>query len=322
MRSRVSVDGVEFVGVGLEHPFRSWYRFLSQERPDWWYWRCSDHWLGPAFQMAKVLGVRTIFAAALDDVCPRHALSRHPRLWPLYAWGLSKADRIFVQHSSQLSEIALRWRPKTHIVSSIASTSQVAVRPHATRAKYVAWVGTLKRPKRPDLLIEIARSAPTIMFVVCGGPTSFMSPPGYSDQVISGLQGLKNVQYLGRVEPPKANQVIADASVLLSTSDEEGFPNTFLQAWSAGTPVVSMKVDPDGVIQRLKLGAVAPTAEKAVTEIEYLLASIQGRDEIAHRAKKHVMTAHGEAFAIRAFEHALRNTRQHLADSAYSGTQV
>ena len=51
--------------------------------------------------------------------------------------------------------------------------------------------------------------------------------------------------------PNEAMQVIADAALLLCTSDEEGFPNMFTQAWASGTPIVTLKVDPDNIIEKM-----------------------------------------------------------------------
>ena len=117
---------------------------------------------------------------------------------------------------------------------------------------------------------------------------------------------IPNVHFLGQVEPKKANEIIADAAILLSTSDEEGFPNTFLQAWSNGTPVVSLKVDPDGIIQRKGHGAVSGNVEGAVADINALLQSPKRRNEIAVRAKQYVDEVHSASVVTKLFECAIQ----------------
>ena len=83
LKERVVIDGVNFVGIGQGQYLLSYYRFLVSEQPDWCYWRAAEHWLGLVVQVAKFVGVRTIFAAAFDtDIEPRHALTHHPQLWP------------------------------------------------------------------------------------------------------------------------------------------------------------------------------------------------------------------------------------------------
>ena len=231
---RAEIDGMEFVGIGGDGALAAWRRFLFEERPDWCYWRGAYHLLGAGVEIAKLAGVHTVFAAAFDsDVEPRRALTMRRRWWPLYAWGLTRADKILVQHQGQLTGLAKRWRSKADIVYSIAGPVS-AMKPHAERKPYVAWVGQLRRPKRPDLLIEIARNSPGTRFLVCGGATDHRSAPGYGERIQQMLRAVPNVDYRGFVEPGKAEQVIADASVLLSTSDAEGFPNTFLQALGGG----------------------------------------------------------------------------------------
>jgi glycosyltransferase involved in cell wall biosynthesis len=302
---RRTIDGVEFLGIGRGHIHRVWYRFLSSEQPDWWYWRCADQLWGSAVEIAKLAGVRTIFAAGVDsDVQPRRALFRRPHWWPLYAWGLSRTDRILVQHTGQLAELAPRWRRKAYIVPSIAG-EMTAVKPHSARTKYVAWVAMLRQPKRPDVLLEIARKAPAIRFVVCGGPTPFASSPGYSEWIVEALQAQPNIEFLGKVAPQKTLQIIADAAMLLSTSDAEGFPNTFLEAWSSGTPVISLKIDPDRLIKRQELGTVPGTVDRATADIMALMGSPQRRDEIAVRARRYVAETHSEAAVAAVFERAI-----------------
>ena len=70
--------------------------------------------------------------------------------------------------------------------------------------------------------------------------------------------------------PEQTLKVIGDASLLLSTSDGEGFPSVFLEAWAAGTPVVSIQIDPDHKIRDGELGVVAGTVDGAVDAVRSL----------------------------------------------------
>jgi len=307
--ARRTYEGVEFVGIGSGSTLANWHRFFRSERPDWSYWRGAYHMWGPAIELAKGAGVRTVFAAAFDrDVQPARALSLRPRWWPLYAWALARADRILLQHSRQLAALNRVWRSKASIVYSIAG-APTGGKSHRCRAPYVAWVGMLRQHKRPDLLLEIARQARDVRFVVCGAPSSHRSPAGFGERIVEGFRSLPNIEYLGQVLPDRAHELIADASMLLSTSDEEGFPNTFLQAWASGTPVVSLSVDPDSVIERGTLGAVVGTVDNAVITLRRLLASPESRDDIAARAMRHVADVHSEASVTAAFVRALRSGR-------------
>ncbi len=304
---RDTVDGVEFAGIGRghNHILSSWYWFLRSERPDWWYWRGVDHKLGLAVEVAKFLRVNTIYSTAFDsDVHPRRALTRRTHWWRLYAWGLSRADRIFLQHGGQFSELPIQWRSKASIVPSIAG---IAAGPEGccNHDDYVAWVGMLRQPKRPDLLVEIARKLPRVRFVVCGAPHDHRSPAGYGERILADLRRLPNVDFLGQTAAEKAQRVIGQAAMLLLTSDGEGFPNTLLQAWSSGTPVISLTIDPDHCIDRLRLGSVAGSVEGAVADIQALMKSPAQRMEIAARAHNYVESAHSENAAVAAFESAI-----------------
>src|ERR1044071_3685230 len=126
---RCNINGVNFIGIGhgYGHVFSAWYRFFVSERPDWCYWRGADYALGPAVEIAKLAKAKTIFSLAFDtDVRPRDALSRRTYCWPLYAWGLLRCERIFVQHGNQLANLPARYLFKAKIVPSIANTIPTA----------------------------------------------------------------------------------------------------------------------------------------------------------------------------------------------------
>jgi glycosyltransferase involved in cell wall biosynthesis len=304
------IDGVEYVGIGhgQVRPGQilvDWYRFLASERPDWLFWAGASHLWGPLVEIAKFLGVRTIFHACLDsDVQPTRAAFQRSRWWPLYAWGLWRADKIFVQHAGQLLMLHPRLRSKAYTLPKVGVLPS-AMKPHSERKAYVAWVAMLRRHKRPDVLIDIAKKMPNIQFVVCGGPTDCRTPAGYSMQMVETMTSLQNVDYRGRVSPDQAMEAIANAALLLCTSDEEGFPNTFMQAWGSGTPVVTLTVDPEHIIEKKGLGKVSKNVDFAIADINALIASPERREEIALRARRYISENHAQHAVVEIFTAAL-----------------
>ena len=78
------------------------------------------------------------------------------------------------------------------------------------------------------------------------------------------------------------------AKLFVSTSSTEGFPNSFLQAWARGVPVVSF-FDPDGLIAANRLGYVAPNLTEMKKSIDSILNSRKNRIELGKKAKDFTM---------------------------------
>jgi len=300
------VDGVRFLGVGRRaHFLWNWYRFLKNERPDWCFWQCADILWGPAAEIARWLGVRTAFSVMHDlDVQPRQALMRHNHWWPLFKWGLLRSHLIFIQHHGQREHLPKRWHRRTYLLPGIVRTPYF-ITPHPERNGTVVWAAVIRPIKRLDLLIEIARRLPSIHFVVCGAPNPGLWETAKLNEILTKLRSLPNVDYRGHVTPEQTLKVIGDASLLISTSGGEGFPSVFLEAWAAGTPIVSLQIDPDNKIRNEQLGVVADTVEEAADAVCFLMKSPERRQDIGIRAHRHVEEMHSPDAAVRAFESAI-----------------
>ena len=300
------VDGVRFVGLTRrQHFLLDWYSFLKSERPDWCFWQCADHLWGPAAEIARCLDVRTAFSSMHDlDVQVRKAQIGRRSLWPLYLWGLERSNLIFIQHYGQREYLPLHLQKRTYLLPGIVLLPERVI-PHQERNGTVVWAAVIRPPKRPDLLIEIARRLPTVHFVVCGAPRKSHWDPQKIDQIMQDLRSLPNVDCRGHVAPEQTVQAIGNAGLLLSTSDGEGFPSVFLEAWAAGTPVVSMQIDPDHKIRDHELGKVADTIEGAVEAVRLLVASPERCHEMGIRSRRHVEEIHSPASAVQAFDAAV-----------------
>src|SRR5690606_12542002 len=78
----------------------------------------------------------------------------------------------------------------------------------------------------------------------------------------------------------------ARSHLLVSTSEQEGFPNIFIQAWMREVPVVSL-VDPDGVLTRQRIGIRASTDDELIAAVRSLLTDSATRRQYAERARRY-----------------------------------
>ena len=99
---------------------------------------------------------------------------------------------------------------------------------------------------------------------------------------------LDNVDFIGGVPYSEVNAYFERARVFLNTSDSEGFPNSFLQAWVRRVPVISY-FDPDQVIAAKGLGMSVDTQNDFVAAISGLLDNDDARQESGRRSRKFVV---------------------------------
>lgn len=263
------------------------------------YFRGANHSLGPAAAYLKLKGVPSIYGIAFDDDCiSRRALTHRSYLWPGYALGLSQVWRIFVQHPGQLRMLPRRLREKAYHVPSIAGEVAAERQP---MGGYVAWIGMLRAPKRPDRLINLARLCPDLHFVVAGGITTHRTPRQYGEEILGQLLRLPNVDYRGLVSPDEAEALMARASILLSTSEREGFPNVFLQAWRHHVPVASWEIDPGGILVEHDIGMVVPNLEKMAHTLREFVSQVEKNRAMGARGAAYVEQHHSARVAAESF---------------------
>lgn len=109
---------------------------------------------------------------------------------------------------------------------------------------------------------------------------------------------LDNVDFVGGVPYSEVNAYFARARVFLNTSDSEGFPNSFLQAWVRRVPVISY-FDPDQLIAGKGLGVSVDTQDDFVAAISDLLGDDDARQEAGRRSRQFVVERYSpDAIAV------------------------
>jgi len=190
-------------------------------------------------------------ASIRDPVCNhrRYSTLRTHERW-LARYGIRHASAIIAQTYEQ-QRLLREYQARDAVVIRNLWPHDAMIRRSPAQPPEVFWAATMRELKRPHLFLDVAEALPSIRFVMAGGPAE--GNPGLYDEVKARAENIPNVDFLDFVPFREIDKYYARASAYLCTSTIEGFPNTFLQAWSHGRPVVST-FDPDELICEHNLG--------------------------------------------------------------------
>ena len=312
-------DGVEIGGVrvfkvcrrddglpGLRflHPrWTSLRRALARAAADVYYHNCGEYVTGQVALWARSRGRRFVYSVASDPECdPRLPQMHTLRERLLFRYGLTHADLVIVQTETQQRMLreGLTIDSLVLPMPSLASPEAFVAPPPPRRGSAsVLWVGRLSPEKRPDRFLDLAAACPDLHFDLVG--------PGnggdYAQAIIGRAQTLPNVTVHGAIARERVGEFYRRAACLCSTSEFEGFPNTFLEAWAQGVPIVST-VDPDGLIARRGLGRAVKHAEDLRGALRDLLADPEAWTATSLRARGYYQENHSVEAAMPRFERA------------------
>jgi glycosyltransferase involved in cell wall biosynthesis len=235
----------------------------------------------------RLLGRPFVFCLASDADFGAH-LNAGP--WGLegkaYRCGLNHANPIIAQTETQRQGLhAAAGRNATVIPMAVLPP---AGQPMPDTKPHVLWVGRITPTKRLDWLIEAARRCPEVAFDIVGTPNQQSE---HATILMEEARLLPNVRVHGRAPAATLANLYAGATLLACTSELEGFPTTFLEAWSLGVPVVTT-FDPDGVVATHGLGEVAGDLDDFVTKLNGLLGDASRRGICATAARSYYQSNH------------------------------
>lgn len=232
------------------------YKKIKEVKPDYLYQGIPD-WtsclLGIICYLLNIKYVLRISNDFLVDDRIQSSYSRTHRFFQKLGFRLSRY--ILCQNDYQLSKIKAEFPgKKAYKITNPILLARTEVLESMPEKQYIAWLGLFQYQKNLRLLYEIALALPREQFVIAG--------KAIRDEediriYVPKLQQLPNVTFIGFLHRHEVMPFLAKARFLLNTSHYEGFSNTFLEAMSVGTPILtSEKVNPDGIISQYHLGIV------------------------------------------------------------------
>lgn len=286
------------------HPrLTSLWRALGRADADVYYQRTSGALTGFVAAFARRHARASLFAGAHDaDFEPRLPLIRYARDRAVYRWGVRHVDRVIVQTERQ-RELCRRTfgRDAVRIDSCYAHRGQ-----RAAHDGVVLWVASAKRHKRPHLFLELAAGLPHYRFRLVGGPAEGADERAYFEALQRQAAGLANVEMSGFVPVGEVEAQFDGAALFVNTSIGEGFPNTFMQAWSRAMPTVSF-FDPQVECEGAPVGVVAPDLDSMRAHIQALMSDRARWQASGARALHAFEQRYGVARAVDAYERVIES---------------
>jgi len=301
------------------HPLRGRFgaafeRALAEVRPQIVYWRFNKRHLLRSVLGARRSGAKFVFAVShVNDLRPFAAKPfRAAELGPLRrsARALGRAriaasgavnhlalrlvDGIVYQHAGQIPARATGRHVVIHNcarpvrapdgaggVASAADGAGPGVDTGMPQ-RYVLWAANLKQSKNPEEFVRLAADLEHtgVEFRMAGE----IQDRAYRRLVESdGLP--RNFRYLGHQPRDALDALMSRCLLLAHTCDPEGFPNVFIQAWSHGKPVASLRFDPGALLAKHGIGLCAGGDYASFrADVERLISDEALRETIGRRA--------------------------------------
>jgi glycosyltransferase involved in cell wall biosynthesis len=226
---------------------------------------------------ARLLRTRFVFASAGLHDFDFGTWERKRWIVRLYERGVRGADQVVVQSAEQAALCRRRFGREPVVIASIAEAAAA----QAGAPGAFLWVGRLDEHKRPQAYLDLARALPEAQFrmVAVAGEVDAADIP--------------NLELLGARPRAELGLLLDDAVAIVSTSRSEGIPNVFLEAWARGVPALALAHDPDGAIERERLGGFAGGSPERLAELARELWETRAdRAELAARCREHVTRVH------------------------------
>jgi glycosyltransferase involved in cell wall biosynthesis len=271
---------------------------LARADADVYYQNCGEYVTGQVALWCRRHRRAFVYSAASDADCNAELpLMPERRVRALYRTGVRLADAIVVQTPAQQRMMRDGFaRDATVIPMPCATPRSTGV--VARDPALVLWVGRICRVKRPDRLLEIARACPELQFLIVGPHDEDAS---YKEEIEAAAAGVPNVRLHGPANRAELDDLYQRALCLCCTSDHEGFPNTFLEAWSHGLPVVS-SWDPASIIADNGLGLIGRTADELAASLAALRNEAGRWDTLSAAARAYFDENHAIERAMPRFE--------------------
>lgn len=230
-------------------------------------------------RLTSLLNIKIVFFGASDVnfIKGKEGISGREYNKKLFRMGLEKISKIVVQNKEQAISLYENYNKESITIPNIWQTSTV----NCQNDGKIIWIGNFRALKRPEWFLRLADIFSQEQFIMAGYPDT--SNLDLFEKCENLAVSLKNLTFMGGISFTESEKLFDGAKILICTSEYEGFPNTFLQAWSRSIPVIST-VNPNNLITEKGLGIMV----KNEVELELGLKELINKEDCADKIKQNI----------------------------------
>jgi len=296
--------------------------FMAMKKSNSYYYiiKTPGHLLAPMSLFCRLFNKKLVFWGQTTSKTDPSLKQISSHASYLQNWGIKQADLIIAQTKDQQNSFKKNYNLNSTIVPNICTTLPYAYQDassiNALKTIDVLWAGNSTTNKRYEVVIELAKNMPEARFSIAMN----LSEKKIFEKCKTDCSKIPNIQFLGTVPPHHMESLFSETKIFLNTSIREGFPNTYLQSWMNGVPVISLNIDPDNTISTNNIGEIVnkqfgitqkSNFKYLALQLKPLASELLGKEElrakIAQKAKAYIVEHHTPDTVVPILINALEN---------------
>lgn len=263
---RLMIDGVMTRNAGKFHTGRILEMILaiprvvvvlSEERPEWVVVMGWTAWLFILWALRPLLGFKLDFICALDSEISGEYRRENPILGSLFEFAVRRCD---ARHSITRDQADVFRR--RGMDCTFYRYLRVPRPQPRNKGKVIdlLWVSRCHPIKRPHLFLNLVEELPQARCrMICPAEDRELW-----NSVSERATKINNLEFIEKVPYHEVQEHYDEAEIFVNTSMFEGFPNSFIQAGLGKAALLSMVVDPDGMIGVFGSGVLSGDSPKSL----------------------------------------------------------
>ncbi|MHC5059870.1 MAG: glycosyltransferase family 4 protein [Planctomycetota bacterium] len=231
--------------------------------------------------------------------CDGTYIKEHRLRGKAFVWSLRQAAAVFTQNDADaknlsagvgIDSIAI---PNGHRLDDMAPADKDAI----------LWAGRSAEVKRPELFLKLAGEMPQERFImICKEATD---DTRYT-QLKEKASLIENLEFISGVPFGQIDSFFQRAKVFVNTSFSEGFANTFIQAGKCSTPILSLKVNPDGFLDKYGCGLCADDDWQRFVDMFKQMLDTEKAEQYGIGGRRYVMENHDVSQIVEQYKDIFR----------------